>query len=269
MTTQGIGRRNGQDLDLLDTDISDLHDAVVAGELSSLADAPVRGTIALADAELLAPIRPTRLGQVGLNYRSHLEETGAPEPERMIFAISDCSDAINGPDSTIYFPDFAPDKVDHECEVALVIGTRASNVPADEAWSVIAGITACNDVSARDVQREGIARGDFGAGKMLPGFKPLGPGLVTPDEVMSGPIRLSLSVNGVERQNADTSEMVFTIPQIIETITADQTLEPGDVVITGSPAGVGAFAGRFLVDGDVVEVTVADLPPLRNTFKKR
>jgi 2-keto-4-pentenoate hydratase/2-oxohepta-3-ene-1,7-dioic acid hydratase in catechol pathway len=269
MTTQGIARRDGESLHLVDTTMTDLHQAIVDGGLEALAQAPVRDTIALEDATLLAPVRPARLGQVGLNYRSHLEEVGAPEPERMIYTVSDCSGAIGGPDTVIYFPEDAPDKVDHECEIALVIGRRASKVAVEDAWSVIAGITACNDVSARDIQREGIAKGDFGAGKMLPGFKPLGPGLMTSDEVSGGPITISLSVNGVERQRADSSEMVFSIADVIATITAEHTLEPGDVVITGSPAGVGAFAGRFLVDGDVVEVTVADLPPLRNTFQRR
>lgn len=266
MTTDGIARRDGDTLLLLDTELTDLHQAIVDGQLDGLDEAPVRDRIALEDATFLAPVRPQRLGQVGLNYRSHLEEVGAPEPERMIFAVSDCAAAVGGPDTVIHFPADAPDKVDHECEIAVVIGRTASNVPADEAWSVVAGITACNDVSARDLQREGIAKGDVGAGKMLPGFKPLGPGLITVDEVNSGPITISLSVNGVERQRADTSEMVFSIPEIIATMTAAHTLEPGDVVITGSPAGVGAFAGRFLADGDVVEISVGDLPPLRNTF---
>ncbi len=268
MTPQGIGRRAGDSLDILDTRFADLHEAVVAGSLDELRNAPTTHATPIAATEFLAPVRPRRLGQVGLNYRSHLEEIGAPEPEQMIFGISDCSDALTDPGAVIDLPADAPDHVDHECELAFVLGAEATNVAAADAWGVIAGVTACNDVSARDVQRAGIAQGDRGAGKMLPGFKPLGPGLITTDSVVDRAIEISLTVNGVEHQRATSDEMIFGVPEIVEALSATETLRPGDVIITGSPAGVGAFAGRFLRDGDVVEVSVDDMPPLRNTFRR-
>ena len=267
-TTRGVARRDADALLLLETTYSELHEAIVASDVASLGDAPVRAEVPYEDASLLPPVRPRRLGQIGLNYRSHLEEIGMPERTEMMYAISPMDDTLNGPDSVVTLPAEAPDHVDHECEIALVIGAACANVAKSDAWDVIAGVTACNDVSARDVQRDGIARGERTAGKMLPGFKPLGPGLLTADEARLGPIGLRLTVNGVERQNSDTDDMVFTVPEIIATITAEQPLEPGDVIITGSPAGVGVFEGRFLRHGDVVEVFVGGLPPLRNTIER-
>lgn len=267
-TTQGVARLDSGALLLLDTPYTDLHEAIVACDVASLRDAPVLSEVPYDGASLLPPVRPSRLGQVGLNYRSHLEEIGMAEPDAMMFAFSPMGDTLNGPDSVVRLPAEAPDHVDHECEIALVVGAACSDVSETDAWDVIAGVTACNDVSARDVQRDGLARGERTAGKMLTGFKPLGPGLVTADEARRGPIGLRLTVNGVERQRGDTEDMVFPIPEIIATLSADQPLEPGDVIITGSPSGVGVFEGRFLRPGDVVEIFVGGLPPLRNTFEK-
>jgi 2-keto-4-pentenoate hydratase/2-oxohepta-3-ene-1,7-dioic acid hydratase in catechol pathway len=105
------------------------------------------------------------------------------------------------------------------------------------------------------------------AGKLLPGFKPFGPGLISADEA-HGTLKIGLTVNGESRQQSDSSDMVFSIPQLVELITASQPLVPGDVIITGSPAGVGIFSGRFLNSGDVVEITLGEMPPLCNTFMK-
>jgi 2-keto-4-pentenoate hydratase/2-oxohepta-3-ene-1,7-dioic acid hydratase in catechol pathway len=168
----------------------------------------------------------------------------------------------------IHFPADDPDQVDHECELAVVIGAHAHHVDAAHAWSVIAGVTACNDVSARGLQRAGFATGDFGAGKMLPGFKPLGPGIITADEACRGPIEIRLTVNGDQRQEADSSQMVFTIERLIEIISAEHELFPGDVLMTGSPSGVGFFTGKYLSDGDIVDVFVGSMPPLRNSFTR-
>jgi 2-keto-4-pentenoate hydratase/2-oxohepta-3-ene-1,7-dioic acid hydratase in catechol pathway len=268
-TDKGIARRAGGRLELIRTEHGDLYDVICAGRLDELLAAPTTGeSLPLEGAVLRAPVRPTRLALIGLNYRSHLEETGAKAPNSMMFTLTDCAEASNGPDAVIWFPTDAPDQVDHECEIALVIRRPAHREPASRAWDVIAGITACNDVSARDIQRRGFASGNFGAGKMLPGFKPFGPGLATSDEVRDAPIPLRLTLNGEERQRADTKDLIYSIPEVIETITASEALEPGDVIITGSPAGVGFLSGRFLRDGDVVEVLVGDLPALRNTFRK-
>jgi 2-keto-4-pentenoate hydratase/2-oxohepta-3-ene-1,7-dioic acid hydratase in catechol pathway len=272
-TDLGVGRRVGDQLEIL-VGVSDLHEFVVDGGLigtriDELADAEFSTTIPLESAVLHVPVRPKRLIQVGLNYHSHLAEVGRPVPDTPMFAVTDTADTLSDPGATVTFPDDDPDQVDHECEVAIVIGAAASALAAADAWSIIAGLTACNDVSARGLQRKGFAEGNFGAGKMLTGFKPLGPGLILAPDASVGPLEISLTVNGEERQRASTADMVFSIPELIEIITRDHALEPGDVVMTGSPAGVGFFTGKFLHDGDVVDITLADLPPLRTRFALR
>jgi 2-keto-4-pentenoate hydratase/2-oxohepta-3-ene-1,7-dioic acid hydratase in catechol pathway len=266
-TDRGVARRLGDLLQVLDVDLVGVHEAILSGRLEDLTTAPVKELLQLTDARLQLPVRPRRLVQVGLNYKSHLDEIGASRPDKPMFRVSEPGDALCGPDSTVRFPPEAPAQVDHECEIAVVIGAPAAAVAAGDAWNVVAGITACNDVSARDLQRAGFATSDYTAGKLLPGFKPLGPGLLTANEVRDRTIEISLTVNGELRQKADTSELVCPIPELIEIISAEQSLEPGDVVITGSPSGVGFFTGKFLKPGDVVDVTVANLPPLRTTFE--
>lgn len=263
---RGILRRAGSTFEILAAE-DDLHDLVVGGRLPSLRAAAVTGTVALDEVQLAPPVRPTRLFQVGLNYRSHLEEIGRPAPEAPLFAVTDVDDQVGAPGSAITLPAADPDQVDYESEIAVVIGATASGVAAADAWDVVAGVTACNDVSARGLQREGLAKGDLAAGKMLPGFKPLGPGLLTTDEVAGAVLSLRLVLSGEVRQDSDSADMVFSIPELIEVISAQHELHAGDVVMTGSPAGVGAFTGRFVRPGDVTEVHLADLPPLRNTYR--
>jgi 2-keto-4-pentenoate hydratase/2-oxohepta-3-ene-1,7-dioic acid hydratase in catechol pathway len=267
-TAHGVARRDGDDLVVLAGEPS-LHSMIVEGRTAAAREAAGERIIALSDAVLGAPVEPTRLIQVGLNYHSHLAEIGIPQPERMMFAVTEAGDSVNGPDASVTLP-LDSEQVDHECEIAIVVGAPASKVSATDAWSVIAGLTACNDVSARDLQRAGLATGDRTAGKLLPGFKPLGPGLLTADDarpgVESGSLAITLTVNGTQRQHAAVTDMVFPIPAIIELVSAEVDLVPGDVIMTGSPAGVGFFVGRFLGDGDVVEITLGSLPPLRTNF---
>jgi 2-keto-4-pentenoate hydratase/2-oxohepta-3-ene-1,7-dioic acid hydratase in catechol pathway len=267
-TEAGLARRRGECLEVLDIDVPGVHEAIIGDRLDDLGMAPVRESLQLAETKLLLPVRPRSLIQVGLNYESHLKEIGQARPDTPMFRISDPTEALSGPDAVVELPAEASEQVDHECEIAVVFGAPARSVSADRAWDVIAGVTACNDVSARDLQRAGFATGDYTAGKMLPGFKPMGPGLLTSDEVRDGTIDISLTVNGEIRQRADTSELVFSIPDLVEIVTADHTFDPGDVMITGSPSGVGFFTGLFLQPGDIVEVTVADLPPLRTIFER-
>jgi 2-keto-4-pentenoate hydratase/2-oxohepta-3-ene-1,7-dioic acid hydratase in catechol pathway len=266
-TDHGVARRRGDALEVL-AGLADLHTLIVDGSVAAAADAPVTDVVPLDGTALSAPVRPRRLIQVGLNYHSHLAEIGMPAPERPMYAITDVGDALGGPGGVVTFPAGHPDEVDHECELAVVIGAPASRVAARDAWGVVAGVTACNDVSARDIQKRGFATGDNLAGKMLPGFKPLGPGLLTADEAASGPIPLRLAVNGEVRQDTDSGQMVVPIPDLVAAITAEHDLVPGDVIMTGSPAGVGFFTGRYLVPGDVVEIWLGPLPPLRTTFEK-
>lgn len=259
-TTRGVVRSDSDGGRLLP--VADLHDLVVKQELDS-ASTMDGERVSLSSLTLLPPVRPRQLVQVGLNYRSHLEEIGIPAPETMIWAVSEVTDEISASGDTVTIPADDPENFDHECEIALVIGSEAHNVSAADAWSVIAGVTACNDLSARGLQRAGLPKGDKTAGKMLPGCKPLGPGLITADEVRGRDLSIQLTVNGQQRQHGSSAELVFDFGRILEIVTAEVTLQPGDVVITGSPAGVGAFSGSFLQPGDVVEVLLEDMPPLR------
>jgi 2-keto-4-pentenoate hydratase/2-oxohepta-3-ene-1,7-dioic acid hydratase in catechol pathway len=206
---------------------------------------------------------PAQIVIVGLNYRSHVEEIGQPVPEAIIFVVSDRVDALGGPGTSIVLPADASERVDYEGEMAVVIGRAASDVEAADAWSYIAGVTAANDVTARDVQRQGLASGDFTTAKTFPTFKPLGPGLIAGSEAR-GTLSIRTSVNGDVRQDANTDELIFAIPDILATVSKTVALQPGDVILTGSPAGVGLMKDEFLTPGDVVEVWLGDLPPLRN-----
>jgi 2-keto-4-pentenoate hydratase/2-oxohepta-3-ene-1,7-dioic acid hydratase in catechol pathway len=266
-TDRGVARRRDDILEVLDTSGRTLYDLILSESLASLNDASITSSGPLHEAVFLSPVLPERLFQVGLNYHSHLKEIGIGAPETPRFAVSDLGDSLGAPDGIVTFPTDAPDQIDHECEIAIVIAHHATAVKAIDAWSVIAGLTACNDISARDVQRVGLARGEMTAGKLLAGFKPFGPGLIAGVEA-HGLQTMSLTVNGEQRQDTDTDDMVFSIASIIEVISAQQPLVPGDVIITGSPAGVGFFSGKYLVDGDVVEIFLGDLPPLRTTFTK-
>jgi 2-keto-4-pentenoate hydratase/2-oxohepta-3-ene-1,7-dioic acid hydratase in catechol pathway len=258
-TTLGPARREGEELVVLDGAI----DLIEVAMSADGADASEAKRVPLSEAVLLAPTVPAQIVIVGLNYRSHLEEIGQPVPEKMIFVVSDRVDAAGGPGTPIVLPADAPRRVDYEGEVAVVIGRPASDVDVADAWSYIAGLTAANDVTARDVQRQGIPAGDLTTAKTYPSFKPLGPGLITGSE---GRHTLSIRtfVNGEVRQDAHTDELIFSIPDIVATVSKTVALQPGDVILTGSPAGVGLMKDVFLAPGDVVEVRLGDLPPLRN-----
>jgi 2-keto-4-pentenoate hydratase/2-oxohepta-3-ene-1,7-dioic acid hydratase in catechol pathway len=258
-TTLGAARREGDELVILDGTV----DVVEWAMSDDHASAPGTKRVALSEAVLLAPTVPVRIVIVGLNYRSHVEEIGQPVPEAIMFFVSDCVEAAAGPGTPIVLPAEAPAQVDYEGEVAIVIGREARNVDPARAWTFIAGLTAANDVSARDVQRAGLATKDYTTAKTFPSFKPLGPGLITGDEAR-GALSLTTTVNGELRQEASTDDLIFAIPEIVATVSKTVTLHPGDVILTGSPAGVGFVKAQFLSPGDVVEVTVGALPPLRN-----
>jgi 2-keto-4-pentenoate hydratase/2-oxohepta-3-ene-1,7-dioic acid hydratase in catechol pathway len=258
-TTLGAARRDGDELVVVDGTAD-----VLAWAMSDdISGAPGKERVALSDAVLLAPTVPAQIVIVGLNYRSHVEEIGQPVPEAMMFVVSDRVEAAAGPETPIVLPTEAPDQVDYEGEVAIVIGREARDIDPASAWTFIAGVTAANDVSARDVQMAGLANGDYTTAKSFPSFKPLGPGLIIGDEAR-GTLSITTTVNGEVRQEADTDELIFAIPEIVATVSQSVALHPGDVILTGSPAGVGLVQAQFLSAGDVVEVTVGALPPLRN-----
>jgi 2-keto-4-pentenoate hydratase/2-oxohepta-3-ene-1,7-dioic acid hydratase in catechol pathway len=211
---------------------------------------------------LRAPVpRPGKVWAIGVNYRSHAAETGR-EPPTVPLVFVKVTSAVVGPGEPIAIPSAAPDHVDFEGEVAVVIGRRATRVRAADAWLHVAGITACDDVTARDVQQ---GTGNFGLAKSFDSFCPLGASIATVDEYADpDDIELTTIVDGERRQHARTSDLVFGVPELIEYLSRHTTLEPGDVISTGTPAGVGVVDGRFLRSGSRVEIHVEGVLPLVN-----
>jgi 2-keto-4-pentenoate hydratase/2-oxohepta-3-ene-1,7-dioic acid hydratase in catechol pathway len=222
-----------------------------------------RGRLALADVTLQAPIRrPPKVLAVGLNYRDHVEETGLKMPEvPMIFNKQ--STAVAGPGSDIYLPKDST-QLDYEGEFAFVIGKRCRRVPKEKAMSVIAGFTIVNDVSVRDWQ---FRSATTTMGKSWDTHCPMGPAIVTPDEVPD-PHNLTLRtwVNDELRQDSNTQYLIFNCFDLVEHLSTAFTLEPGDVVPTGTPSGVGiGFDPKiWLKAGDVVRIAIDRLGELEN-----
>lgn len=215
-----------------------------------------------ADERIGPPIlRPSKIVCVGLNYRAHAEETGGKlPPEPMLF--SKASTALAGPYDDLPLPRGST-KTDWEVELALVIGRRARYVERARALEHVAGFTLMNDYSEREHQKE--RGGQFVKGKSADGFAPLGPILVTPDELDHRSLALKLSVNGQLMQDGNTSDLIFDVETLVSHISEFMTLLPGDVISTGTPAGVGA--GRnpplFLKAGDIVEYEAQGLGAAR------
>lgn len=213
-----------------------------------------------------APIaRPSAVICVGMNYAAHAAESGSPPPERPIIFLK-TPNTVVGPNDPVDIPRNST-KTDWEVELGVVIGTRALYLdsPADSA-SHIAGYLTANDLSEREFQLE-ISGGQWSKGKSSPGFSPLGPWLVTADEVDSTGLRLRSWVNGEARQDSSTADLIFDVDQLIWNLSQYLALEPGDVVLTGTPEGV-ALSGRFsyLRAGDVVEVEIEGLGRQRQVF---
>jgi len=223
------------------------------------------GELSLDSARLLSPVpNPSKIVAIGLNYMDHIREAdiGVPELATMFCKYPS---AVIGSDGDIRWSTSLTDQVDYEAELAVVIGKTARNVDAEVAYDYIAGYMNCNDVSARDLQ---FKPGDqWLRGKCLDTFCPLGPWLVTRDEIPD-PHQLSIkcSVNGQVMQDSNTSEMIYRIPYLIEYLSAAFTLLPGDVIATGTPHGVGAFREPpiWLKSGDTVTVEVEGLGALVN-----
>ncbi len=212
---------------------------------------------------LRAPVlRPPKIVCVGLNYLGHARERKV-EPPKEPLLFPKAPTAVIGPDETIEIPKGISEKVDPEVELAVVIGRPAFRLRREEAWSAVFGFTILNDVTARDVQR---SDGQWFRGKSFRTFAPLGPHLVTVEEVKVGGAEIKLSVNGEVRQIASTSELIFDVPRLLEYASDCFPLEAGDVLSTGTPAGVGAERNPpvFLRPGDVVEAAVAGIGVLRN-----
>jgi 2-keto-4-pentenoate hydratase/2-oxohepta-3-ene-1,7-dioic acid hydratase in catechol pathway len=217
---------------------------------------------------LLAPIpEPGKVLCIGLNYRDHAKETGAHIPAEPI-VFSKFSSAIIGPEAPIILPR-ASQKVDYEAELVAVIGRRGKNISAANASGYIAGYMNGNDVSARDWQLEKPGK-QWLLGKSPDTFGPIGPYLVTTDEIPdAGRLAIRLQLNGQTMQDSSTAELIFRVSQLIEHISKVVTLDPGDVIFTGTPPGVGMARTPpvFLKAGDVVEVEIEGLGTLRNPVK--
>jgi 2-keto-4-pentenoate hydratase/2-oxohepta-3-ene-1,7-dioic acid hydratase in catechol pathway len=215
------------------------------------------------DAYWHAPVpRPGKVICVGLNYRDHAAESNMPIPERPVL-FSKFATCVIGPGEPVVIPATSK-QVDYEAELAVVIGRRAKNVTAAEAYEHVLGYTAFNDVSARDFQ---FADGQWQRGKSCDTFAPMGQTIVTTDEIPD-PQRLSIKLvlNGQTMQDSNTNQLIFGVPQLIEFITESITLEPGDVIATGTPSGVG-FARKppvFLGPGDVMQVQIEIIGDLGN-----
>jgi 2-keto-4-pentenoate hydratase/2-oxohepta-3-ene-1,7-dioic acid hydratase in catechol pathway len=205
---------------------------------------------------------PRVIWGVGLNYRDHAAETGRPLPEAPTLFVKSPSTMI-GPGEPIVVPRHVT-QPDYEGELAVVIGRRARDVPVDDALTVVAGVTVGHDVSARDHQ---FTTGQWSWSKSFDTFCPLGPEVVSLDEInLERGLPIETRVSGEVLQSSNTSELVFSVPELIAWISQGCTMEPGDVILTGTPAGVGAARTppRWLVDGDVVEVTIGGVGTLRN-----
>lgn len=218
----------------------------------------------LTDVKLLSPVpNPGKFLAVGLNYGDHIAETGAQTP-RMPTIFTKQVSCVNHPSGGIHIPHVSR-MVDYEGELGVVIGETCRHVSADEASSVIAGFTIVNDVSVRDFQRH---TPQFTMGKSFDTHGPVGPVIVTPDE-LGDPHTLDIQtrVNGELRQDSNTKHLIFNCYDIIAYITQAMTLEPGDIIATGTPSGVAAAMNpqRWLVPGDEVTITIAGIGTLTNT----
>ena len=219
-------------------------------------------------ARLLAPLEPRALLCIGLNYRRHAAETGAAIPQRPVLFMKSPG-AVQDPEAPIELPTaLASHQVDYEAELAVVIGRRCKNVGVDEALGAVFGYTCANDVSARDWQkRPELGGGQWCRGKTFDTFAPLGPVLV-PAAELPDPQALAISthLNGERLQHGHTSDMIFSVAEIIAFLSGSTTLLPGTVILTGTPEGVGMAADppRWLKPGDLVEVTIEAIGTLRN-----
>lgn len=230
-------------------------------QIHPLPDAPWFGMgmvgkpVPLAVVKLLAPIAPQRIFCVGLNYRAHAAEMKLDLPTRpMLFTKP--STTVVGPDSIIEYPREA-EIVHHEAELAVIIGTAGRRIPVETALDHVFGYTAANDVSERVIQKAEMASGALLICKGYDSFCPLGPVIET--ELDPSGLDIRCHVNGQTRQDSNTSDFIFTVPQVIADISAAITLLPGDVILTGTPEGVGPIS-----PGDNVEIEIAGIGVLQN-----
>ncbi|HYB99847.1 MAG TPA: fumarylacetoacetate hydrolase family protein [Candidatus Limnocylindrales bacterium] len=234
-------------------------DALAAASKAALR---ARERIDLATVRLAAPVpRPPKLLAIGLNYRDHAEESGQPIPEVPV-VFNKQSTCVTGPYDDVHLPRISP-MLDYEGELGVVIGRRCRHVPREKARSVTAGFVVVDDVTVRDWQ---LRTPTWTMGKSFDTHGPMGPFLVTADELDPADLAIATFVNGELRQSSRTSQLIFDCDALIEHLSTAFTLEPGDVISTGTPAGVGMARNppRMLAAGDVVAVEIEGIGRIEN-----
>ncbi|HEX2141957.1 MAG TPA: fumarylacetoacetate hydrolase family protein [Candidatus Limnocylindria bacterium] len=265
-TRLGVQSSDGSIHDLTDAlAVADVGELLAAGRTArEVEDLRVRADrFAPEEVSLRAPIaRPPKIICVGLNYHDHCREQNI-EPPAYPMLFSKFANAVSGPRDTVTRPR-ATEKLDLECELAVIIGRRTSRISREQALDAIFGYTILNDVTMRDLQREDR---QWLRAKGSDGFAPIGPVVVTRDELGDGSgLRLRSSVNGQTWQDSTSDEMVFDVPTIVSFASQTITLEPGDVIATGTPAGVGHYQDppRYLADGDLMRCEIDGIGALEN-----
>jgi len=216
------------------------------------------GKFALKDVKLLAPVVPTKIVAIGLNYKAHAAEFGKPLPETPLLFMKPSTTVI-GPNDAIVYPSHMSRRVDYEGELAVVIGARTKDVTRADAPGCILGYTCINDVTARDLQGKD---GQFTRAKGFDTFAPMGPWIETGLDPQA--LRIETFLNGEKRQDTSTSDMIFGVYEIVSFVSQVMTLLPGDVIATGTPPGVGKMK-----PGDTVEVVIEGIGRLGNTVVGR
>jgi 2-keto-4-pentenoate hydratase/2-oxohepta-3-ene-1,7-dioic acid hydratase in catechol pathway len=210
-------------------------------------------------------VQSAKLICLGINYSEHKEETGFEKPANPLLFCK-TPNALNGPYDPIMMPQTSR-QIDWEVELAVIIGREGKQIPGHQAFDYIAGFSVMNDVSGRDVQ---LSESQWFRGKSFDTFAPLGPAIVTPDEIEDvHNLRLTTEVNGERMQDGNTRDLIFDVPAIIEFISQDITLVPGDVIATGTPSGVGYFREPpiLLKAGDTVECTIENIGSIKNEVR--
>jgi 2-keto-4-pentenoate hydratase/2-oxohepta-3-ene-1,7-dioic acid hydratase in catechol pathway len=253
--------RNGAVVDIWDAlhgAGSTVRELLVSGRLGEVAKIPHARVVPLDVVELLPPVPdPQKIICIGLNYKAHAAEAGL-EPPKVPTFFAKYINALAAPGAAVASP-AASDKLDFEAEIAVVIGKQSEAVAEEDALDCVAGYMLFNDLSARDLQ---FATPQWMPGKVFDGSAPCGPALVTPDEALAdGSISFSLALNGEQMQSASTDDLIFGIPQLVTYLSSLMTLEPGDIVSTGTPSGVGSTRQPrvWLKPGDEIEISSPSL----------
>jgi 2-keto-4-pentenoate hydratase/2-oxohepta-3-ene-1,7-dioic acid hydratase in catechol pathway len=272
-TDQGLGiLQPDGDVGVISTSAAGFDELLISGLTpEALRELPVITELAANEVHLRAPVsRPTNLWAVGYGYAEHSAEVGrtdeADEPPVLFLKATS---SITGPYDNVEIPEICPEKIDYEGEIAIVIGRAATKISAEVALDYVLGYTAANDVSARDVQRGRFNGGnpDPSKGKSFDTFTPLGPCICTLDEYDDpDDVGLATFVDGEQRQQARSSSLRNSVAKIVAFSSVMTTLTPGDVILTGTPAGVGHPSNRFLAPGSVVRIEVEGVGAIENNL---